>query len=213
MRGPLACLLPRSAGAGALCRPGHEALRLPTGHDPPLPRGLPGHVNVKKCSQTGGKQVKNWWKRAETAPVETLSCHLAALSDRRLAWEADREAWKGRIARNQRGMRHVGLNVTQVEETSGRWAVTLETAAEPEKSTETPQAADVGPSSAGFRWILVDFWWFSAVLGRFRAVLEVLLTRERSIYVQEKGRWWYQEASELQREVVQGAGSLRQLSS
>lgn len=44
-------------------------------------------------------------------------------------------------------------------------------------------------------------------------VSEVLLTRERSIYVREQGRWWYEEAEELQREVVQGAGSIRQLES
>ena len=55
--------------------------------------------------------------------------------------QADREAWRGRISRNQRGMRHVGLNVSGVEERSElRWAVTVETAAEPLTKAETPQA-------------------------------------------------------------------------
>ncbi|CAK9020038.1 unnamed protein product [Durusdinium trenchii] len=94
-------------------------------------------------------------------------------------YQEDRESWKKTMARNNRGVRYVGLNITGSESRAeGTHAVTIEAASEPEKMDDLPK---------------------------------VLLVRECSIYRYE-GTWQYAKAEELKREVVQGAGSARQLS-
>ncbi|CAE7611281.1 unnamed protein product [Symbiodinium natans] len=141
------------------------------------------------CPCLSGLQYKACCRRlhkdltAAATPEQMAKARFSALALRKydylldtthpthVDFQEDRAAWKKQMARNNRGFRYVGLNVTSSEERGeDLHAVTIEAAAEPEKVSGVPKVLLIQECSVYRRE--GQTWKYAAAEGLKREVVE-----------------------------------------